>query len=54
VAHARNQAARTQKFNPNRLRCPADTGKPIQVSGSGLVSGLLVAEDLLDDFGVLG
>ena len=27
MAHARNQAARTQQLNPNRLRCPADTGK---------------------------
>ena len=29
MAHARNQAARTQQLNPNRLRCPADTGKPL-------------------------
>jgi hypothetical protein len=33
VAHARNQAARTQQFNPNRLRCPADTGKPLSRNG---------------------
>ena len=31
MAHARNQAP-VQQLNPNRLRCPADTGKPIQVS----------------------
>jgi hypothetical protein len=30
VAHARNQAARTQQLNPNRLQCPTDTGKPKQ------------------------
>ena len=32
MAHARNQAARTPAAQPNRLQCPADTGKPIQVS----------------------
>jgi hypothetical protein len=35
VAHARNQAARTQQLNPNRLQCPADTGKPLTVGASG-------------------